>query len=139
MKVPPYYYHLKCNTSTVDVTSVCFHLVNSQSPLFGFEKSSPLFWHFINRTAYLPRGLNTSIHLLYSKELHELEVPILVLFMRWELWAVWPDWSIYCTSCKFSEPLAAIIMPKLFTFLGNFCKGVKIFHFASEIIFGQLW
>ena len=42
MKVPPLYYHLKCNTSTVDVTSVCFHLVNSQSPLFGFEKSSPL-------------------------------------------------------------------------------------------------
>ena len=22
--------------------------------------------------------------------------------------------------------------------LGNFCKGVKIFHFTSEIIFGQL-
>ena len=38
----PVSYHLKCNTSTVDVTSVCFHLVNSQSPLFGFEKSSPL-------------------------------------------------------------------------------------------------
>ena len=24
------------------------------------------------------------------------------------------------------------------TFLGNFCKGVKIYHFSSEIIFGQL-
>ena len=23
--------------------------------------------------------------------------------------------------------------------LGNFCKGVKIFHFSSEIIFGQLF
>ena len=23
-------------------------------------------------------------------------------------------------------------------FLGNFCKGVKIYHFSSEIIFGQL-
>ena len=42
MKVPPLYYLLKCNTSTADVTSVCFHLVNSQTPLFGFEKSSPL-------------------------------------------------------------------------------------------------
>ena len=39
MKVPSNYYHFKCNTSTVDVTSVWFHLVNSQSPLFGFEKS----------------------------------------------------------------------------------------------------
>ena len=24
------------------------------------------------------------------------------------------------------------------TFLGNFCKGAKIYHFPSEIIFGQL-
>ena len=24
------------------------------------------------------------------------------------------------------------------TFLGNFCKGEKIYHFSSEIIFGQL-
>ena len=23
-------------------------------------------------------------------------------------------------------------------FLGNFCKGVKIFHFSSKILFGQL-
>ena len=28
--------------------------------------------------------------------------------------------------------------PKSLTFLGKFCKGVKIFHFSSEIIFGQL-
>ena len=27
---------------------------------------------------------------------------------------------------------------KSLTFLGNFCKGVKIYHFSSEIIFGQL-
>ena len=33
---------------------------------------------------------------------------------------------------------ARIILPKLPTFLGNFGKVVKIFHFASEIIFGQL-
>ena len=31
------------------------------------------------------------------------------------------------------KPLATIN-----TFLGNFCKGVKIFNFSSEIIFGQL-
>ena len=30
-------------------------------------------------------------------------------------------------------------LPKYPTFLGNFCKGVKIFHFYTEIIFGQLF
>ena len=34
--------------------------------------------------------------------------------------------------------VATISLPKSHTFLGNFCKGVKIFHFSSEIIFGQL-
>ena len=34
--------------------------------------------------------------------------------------------------------LATIILPKYPTFLGNFCKGVKMSHFSSEIIFGQL-
>ena len=29
-------------------------------------------------------------------------------------------------------------LPKSPTFLVNFCKCVKIFHFSSEIIFGQL-
>ena len=27
-------------------------------------------------------------------------------------------------------------LPKSPTFLGNFCKGVKIYHICSEIIFG---
>ena len=36
------------------------------------------------------------------------------------------------------KPLAAINLHKSLTFLGNFCKGVKIYHFSSEIIFGQL-
>ena len=31
-----------------------------------------------------------------------------------------------------------IILPKSPTFLGNCCKGVKSFHFSSELIFGQL-
>ena len=29
-------------------------------------------------------------------------------------------------------------MPKSSTFLGNFCKGVKIYHYSNEIIFRQL-
>ena len=34
--------------------------------------------------------------------------------------------------------LATINLPKSLTFLGNFCKGLKIYHFSSEIIFVQL-
>ena len=54
---------------------------------------------------------------------------------RWGLSSVWPDWAIYWTLGKFSKPLATINLPKSPTFLGNFCKGVKIFDFSSEIIF----
>ena len=39
-------------------------------------------------------------------------------------------------------PVATISLPKFPTFLGNFCKGVKIFNFSSEIIlatFVDIW
>ena len=36
------------------------------------------------------------------------------------------------------KALTTINLPKSPTFLGNFCKGVKIYHFSSEIIFRQL-
>ena len=39
---------------------------------------------------------------------------------------------------QFLKPLATINLPKSPTFLGNFCKGVRIYHFSSEIMFGQL-
>ena len=51
---------------------------------------------------------------------------------------VWPDWAIFSTLGKFFKPLATINLPKTLTFLGNFCKGIKIYHFSSEIIFEQL-
>ena len=44
----------------------------------------------------------------------------------------------FCTLGNFSKPLTTIILPKSPTFLGNFCEGIKIFNFSSEIIFGQL-
>ena len=53
-------------------------------------------------------------------------------------WSVWPDWAIFCTLGNFFKPLETINLPKSLTFLGNFCKGVKILNFSSEIIFGQL-
>ena len=37
------------------------------------------------------------------------------------------------------KPLGTITLPKSCTFLGNFCKGVIIYHFSSEIIFWQLF
>ena len=36
------------------------------------------------------------------------------------------------------KPLATINLPKSLTFLGNFYKGVKIYHISGEIILGQL-
>ena len=49
--------------------------------------------------------------------------------------AVWPDLAIFWTLGNFLKPLATINLPK---FPNNFCKGVKIYHFGSEIIFRQL-
>ena len=42
----------------------------------------------------------------------------------------------FWTLGNFLKPLATINLPKSPTFLGIFCKGVKISHFSSEIIFG---
>ena len=42
---------------------------------------------------------------------------------------------IYWTLGNFLKPLATIYLPNSPTFLGNYCK---VFHFSSEIIFGQL-
>ena len=47
--------------------------------------------------------------------------------------------GIFWTLRKFLKPLATIILLKFLTFLGNFCKCIKIYHFSSEIIYGQLW
>ena len=40
-----------------------------------------------------------------------------------------PDWAIDSTLGKFFKPLATIIQPKSRTFLGNFWKSDKIYHF----------
>ena len=37
------------------------------------------------------------------------------------------------------KPFATINLPKSPTFLGNFCKDVKIYNFSSEIIFGHFY
>ena len=40
---------------------------------------------------------------------------------------------------NFLKPLATINLPKSSIFLGIFGEGIKIYHFYSEIIFGQLF
>ena len=49
---------------------------------------------------------------------------------------MWPDLAIYGTLGKFLKPLATINLPKSPAFFRNFCKGVKTYHFSSEIILG---
>ena len=60
----------------------------------------------------------------------------MLTFMKWG--AVRPDRAIYWTLGNFLKPLATINLPKFPTFLGDFFKVVKIYHFSSKIIFGQL-
>ena len=44
----------------------------------------------------------------------------------------------FFTLGNFFKPVGTINLPKSLTFLGNCCKGIKIYHFSTEIIFGQL-
>ena len=44
----------------------------------------------------------------------------------------------FCILGNFLKPLTTINLPKSHTFLGNFCKGVKIYHFSIEIIYRHL-
>ena len=74
----------------------------------------------------------------YKTFLLQLMVALITAKIWCVIWAVWPDWVIYCTLGNHLKPLAIINSPKSLTFLGNFCKGVKIIHFFSKIIFGQL-
>ena len=47
---------------------------------------------------------------------------------------VWPDWAIYWTLATFQSVWQQLLFP---TFLGNFCKGVQICNFSSDIISEQ--
>ena len=55
------------------------------------------------------------------------------------LWALWPDLVIYWTLGNFLKPLATTNLFKSLTFLGYYCKGVKIYHFFTEIILGNFY
>ena len=53
--------------------------------------------------------------------------------------SVWTDWTIYWTLGNFSKSFSTINLSTSPTLLGNFCKGVKIFDFSSEIILGNIF
>ena len=52
---------------------------------------------------------------------------------------VWPDWAIYWTLGNFSKLLATINLTKSPTFLGNFWKGVKNYHFLMKSFLGNFY
>ena len=45
----------------------------------------------------------------------------------------------FWTLGNFLKPLATINLPKSPTFFGNFCKGVKIYHFLVKSFLGNIW
>ena len=47
--------------------------------------------------------------------------------------------TIYWTVGNFLKPSATINLPKSPTFLGIFCKGVKVFNFSFEFILGNFF
>ena len=75
--------------------------------------------------------------LVSSTDLPDLPQSFLRSFVR-VLGTVWPGWAIYWTLGNFLKPLATNNLPNSSTFLGIFCKCVKIYHCSSELIFGQL-
>ena len=107
-------------------TKISFYTVNQPRYLVAATIRLSYFcqgecYHLPNRWRYLPESL--------GKETTSCLLTVL---------PVWPDWAIYWTMGKFLKPLATINLPKSPTILCNFCKGVKIYHFSNELIFGEL-
>ena len=98
-----------------------------KSLVFKNINSAKVFFHNNGLCAAIHRALKVPV---LSNETFTLKSSR--LFSRRP---VWPDWA---TLGNFLNPLAAINLSKYPTFLDNFCKVVKIYHFSSEIIFRQL-
>ena len=66
------------------------------------------------------------------RELAYLRAMIIVCSQCDQIWRFIGIWLFF-------KALATINLPKSPKFLGNFCKGVKNYHFSSEISFRQLF
>ena len=71
---------------------------------------------------------------------YKIRIPRIVIdhVHIFDLPTVWPDWAIYFTLGNFSKPAGTIVLPKLPTSLGNFCKGVKNLSFLVKSFLGNL-
>ena len=92
-------------------------------------------WPLCHLICWILKNLFRKINLTLTKSKICFIRPLCNLGSHTLFWPVWPDRAIYLTLGNFVKPLATINLPKSPTFLGNFCKGVKIYHFSSEIIF----
>ena len=74
--------------------------------------------------------------------------PVTSLYLKTSPCSVFSDSALTPSQCdqigrfftlgNHSKLVATIILPKLPKLLDNFCKGVKIINFSSEMIFGKL-
>ena len=111
--------------------SVCF--VDKMMAFYYFDSS---YIQNVNEIILQPKSLtNLRVALPWYADIKHHNW----LKQSWDLEPVWPDWAIYWTLGNFSKPVATISLRKSRTFLGNSCKGVKIFNFSSEIILGNFY
>ena len=94
----------------------------------GFHSSLHFYWQF---SRYFERKGNT-VCWYFRVEAASQAATTHPIDYFCVLHSVWPDRAIYWTLSNFSMLLATSSLPKSPTFLGNFCKGVKIFHFSSD-------
>ena len=72
---------------------------------------------------------------IFWRSLRRFNVTLFLMFCNHltlkgsEWYPVWPHLAIYWTLGDFLNPLAKFNLPKSPTFLGNFCKGFKIYYF----------
>ena len=121
---------------------VCYYnlLLRKRSRDRESEKKNELLWECSRKERKIEREkCRTKEHCLYANDniSSNLYVNFYLSKDRFRVASV-TRLGDFCTLGSHSKPVATIILPKLPTLLGNFCKGVKIIHFSCEIVFGQL-
>ena len=113
--------------------------IHKMLPMLGFEP-----WTSVIRSDCSTNWATTTAHINYIYHIDEVYCKIWIFPHVWTArlrlgcdalsWTVWPDLAIYWTLDNFLKPLTTTILPKPPTFLGNFCKGVKIYYYYSIIL-----
>ena len=119
--------------------------IHKMLPMLGFEP-----WTSVIRSDCSTNWATTTAHINYIYHIDEVYCKIWIFPHVWTArlrlgcdalsWTVWPDLAIYWTLDNFLKPLTTTILPKPPTFLGNFCKGVKIYNFlVKSFLLGIRW